>query len=81
MSFLSPHVPQEFQAFGGSWTEQPATYLAGAAICLLILVRFLRKALFPIGALVHAVAAASVVAFAAVIGLVMLVMAALALTR
>ncbi|WP_433831005.1 hypothetical protein ACQP2E_12370 [Actinoplanes sp. CA-015351] len=77
MSFLFPTTsPATVDALDAAWMHQPLVYLAVAAICLLIALRFLRRALAPIGALIQAVAAAAVVAFAAVIALAMLVLAA-----
>jgi hypothetical protein len=59
-----------------SWMHQPISYLAVAAVCLLVALRFLKRALAPIGVLLHAVAAAAAAASAAVLALALLVAAA-----
>jgi hypothetical protein len=69
MSFIFPSSPAT------SWMEQPATYLAVAAACLMITLRFLKRALSQMGALIHAATAAAVVAFTAVFALAMVVIA------
>ena len=77
MSFLFPTTsPAAVDALDASWMHQPLVYIAIAAICLLIALRFLKRAIAPIGALIQAVAAAALVAFTAVIALAMLVLAA-----
>ncbi|MBB2940311.1 hypothetical protein FB565_000015 [Actinoplanes lutulentus] len=77
MTFLFPTTsPATVDALDARWMHEPLVYLAVAAICLLIALRFLKQALAPIGALIQAVAAAAVVAFTAVIALAMLVLAA-----
>jgi len=76
MSFLFPTSPAPVDAFDASFMHQPITYLAVAAVCLVVVLRFLKRALSPIGALVQAVAAAAVVAFFAVVAFAMLVIAA-----
>lgn len=81
MSFLSPTSPAALDALEASWMHQPITYLAVAAACLLIALRFLRRALSPIGALVQAVAAAAVVAFATAFALALLIFAAFTTVR
>ena len=81
MSFsvlTSPAVPDAFDA---SWTHQPITYLTVAAVCLVIVLRFIKQALAPIGALIQAVVAAAIVAFAAVLALAMLIIAAVTTVR
>ncbi|MEU4237359.1 hypothetical protein [Actinoplanes sp. NPDC026619] len=72
MSFLNP---------GAAWTHQPATYLVLAAVCLLIILRFLKRAMAPMSGLIRAATAAAVVAFAAVLALAMLVLAAFTSAR
>lgn len=53
--------------------HRPATlYLLGAAMCLVIALTYMKRALAPIGTLVQAVAAAAVVAFTISIALVLL---------
>ena len=74
MSFLSA-------AFDAPWMHQPITYLAVAAVCLVSVLRFLKRALAPIGVLLHAVAAAAVTAFAAVLALALLLIAAYTTVR
>jgi hypothetical protein len=81
MSFLFPTSPATLDAVSASWTHQPITYLAVAAVCLVVALRFLKRALSPIGALIQAVAAAALVAFAAVLALAMLVIAAFTTVR
>ncbi len=80
MSFLFPTAPPPAITFA-SWMDQPITYLAVAAVCLVIALRFLKRALAPIGALMQAVASAAVVAFAAVLALALLVIAAVTAVR
>ena len=81
MSFLFLSSPATLDAFDASWMHQPITYLTVAAVCLVIVLRFLKRALSPIGALIQAVAAAAIVAFAAVLALAMLVIAAVVTVR
>ena len=81
MSFLFPTPPAPLDALDGSWMHQPITYLGVAAVCLLIALRFLKRALSPIGALIQALSSAAIVAFAAVLALAMLVMAAFTTVR
>jgi uncharacterized membrane protein len=76
--FTSPVPPDAFDA---SWMHQPITYLSVAVVCLVIVLRFLKRALSPVGALVQALVAAAVVAFAAVLALAMLVVAAVTTVR
>jgi hypothetical protein len=78
MSFLSLTSPANLNAFEASWMDQPITYLVAAALCAVFVLRFLKRALAPIGALVQAVAAAAVVA---VLVLAMLVIAAVTMVR
>ncbi|BBH68230.1 hypothetical protein ACTI_49150 [Actinoplanes sp. OR16] len=61
--------------------QQPMTYLVMAALCLVIVLRFLKQALAPIGALIQAIAAAALVALAASIALAMLGVAAFMTVR
>jgi hypothetical protein len=61
--------------------HQPITYLAVAAVCLVVALHFLKRALSPIGALVQVVAAAAIVAFAAALALAMLIIAAVLTVR
>ncbi|HEY0534778.1 MAG TPA: hypothetical protein VGD29_24600 [Actinoplanes sp.] len=81
MSFLCPTSLATTDAFEASWMHQPIVYLVGAGICLVVVLRFLRRALVPIGALIQAVAAAAIVAFAAVLAVAMLVIAAVTSVR
>jgi len=81
MSFLSPAPLATVDALDASWMHQPITYLVIAAICLLVVLRYLKRALAPVGALVDAVAAAAVVAFAAALALAMLLLAAVTTAR
>jgi hypothetical protein len=76
MSFLFPTSPVPLDAVDAPWMHQPITYLAVAAVCLVIALRFLKRALSPIGVLIQAVAAAAVAAFAAVLALALLIFAA-----
>lgn len=81
MSFLiltSPAVPD---AFAASWMHQPITYLTVAAVCLVIVLRFIKQALAPIGVLIQAIVAAAIVALAAVLALAMLIIAAVTTVR
>jgi hypothetical protein len=55
-----------------------ALYLVSAALCLVVALLFVRRALAPIGALVEAVVAAAMVALAIGAALVLLTAAALA---
>jgi hypothetical protein len=61
--------------------NQPITYLTVAAVCLVVVLRYLKRAMAPTGALIHAIAAAAVVATATVVALAMLVIAAVAASR
>jgi hypothetical protein len=81
MSFLIRTSPAPLDAFDASWMHQPIIYLTVAAVCLVIALRFLRRLLSPIGVLIQTVAAAVIVAFAAVLALAMLVIAALTTVR
>lgn len=81
MSFHFRTPPALLDAFDASWTRQPIIYLAVAAVCLVVALRFLKRALAPIGALLHAAAAAAIVVCAAVLALAMLVIAALTTVR
>lgn len=76
MSFHFRTPPALLDAFDASWTRQPIIYLAVAAVCLVVALRFLKRALSPIGVLIQAVAAAAVAAFAAVLALALLIVAA-----
>jgi hypothetical protein len=81
MPLSFPESPEALYALGAPWLHQPLTYLAVAAVCLVVVLRFLRRALFPIGALIQAAAAAAIVAAAAVLALAMLIIAAFATVR
>jgi hypothetical protein len=81
MSLLFPGSRPPLDAVDASWMHQPIIYLAVAAVCLVIALRFLRQALAPIGALIHAVAAAAVVVFTAAFALTMLVAAVFTMVR
>jgi hypothetical protein len=78
-----PLSPAGYGAIAELRSIQPALhaprllYLALAAVLLVIALRFVRRALAPIGALVQAVAAAAVVAFATGLALILVVAAAL----
>lgn len=76
MSFHSPTTTAALDAIDASWTHRPITFLIVAAICLMVVLRFLKQALAPLGALIQAITAAAIVAFAAVLALVMLIVAA-----
>jgi hypothetical protein len=78
MSLLFPISSAPVDTFHASWMNQPIIYLTVAAVSLVIALRFLKRALAPIGALIQAVAAAAVVAFTAVLALAMLIFAAFA---
>jgi len=81
MPLSFPTSPAALDAIDASWMHQPIVYLLVAAICLMVVLRFLKQALAPIGALIQAVAAAAVVAFAAVLALVLLTVAAVTSVR
>jgi hypothetical protein len=81
MSLLFPSLPTSSDAFEASWMNQPIIYLAVAAVCLVIVLRYLKRAVAPLGELIHAIAAAAVVAFAATVALAMLVVAAVVAAR
>jgi hypothetical protein len=76
MSFLFPTTPTNVEVLNAPLLHQPILYLTLAGLCLVIVLRFLKRALAPIGALVQAVAAAAVVAFAAVVAVAMVIVAA-----
>jgi hypothetical protein len=59
-----------------SWADQRIVYLVLAALALMIALRFMKRALAPIGTLVRAVAAAAVVAFTIALALVLVAAAA-----
>jgi hypothetical protein len=71
-----PTSPANFDAIPASWTDQPIVYLVLAALSLLLALRFMKRALAPIGALVQAVAAAAMVAVSVGAALVLLAAAA-----
>jgi hypothetical protein len=73
--------PSLADVLDAAWLHQPVVYLALAGLCMIVVLRFLKRALSPIGALVQAVAAAAVVSFAAVIAFAMLILAALTSMR
>ncbi|GAA4942330.1 hypothetical protein [Actinoplanes utahensis] len=77
----APRDPAPWDAIGTSLLSQPLLYLALAGVCLVVVLRLLKRAMSPIGALIQAVAAAATVAFAAMIALAMLVAAAVATMR
>jgi hypothetical protein len=81
MSFLFSISPAPTDAFPASMMDRPIVYLVIAAICLVIVIRFLKRAMSPIGALFQAVTAAAVVAVAAVLALAMLIVAAVLTAR
>ena len=79
---MYPHLPTSsanFDAFDASWMHQPIAYLVLAAICLIIALRFIKRAIAPVGALLHAVAAAAVVALATALALALVAVAALSI--
>ena len=80
MSFLFPS-PAPSDAFPVSMMDKPIVYLILAGICLVIVIRYLKRAMSPIGALFQAVAAAALVAVAAVLALAMLIIAAVMTAR
>jgi hypothetical protein len=57
--------------------DHSTLYLLAATLCLLIALRYWRRAIQPVGALIHAVAAAAVVAFTIGVAVVLLTAAAL----
>ena len=79
MSF--PHPLVAVSAADSVWMQRPYIYLAVAAVCLVIVLRFLKRMMAPIGALIQAFAAAALVAVAAFVALAMLVIAALMSVR
>ena len=81
MSLLFPTSPATVNGFDAAWLHRPIIYLAVAAICLAIALRFLRRALSPVGALIEAVAAAAVVAFTLVLAFAMVLVAAFMTVR
>lgn len=76
MSFLFPSSPLATDAIAASWTPQPIIFLAVAAVCLVVALRMLKRALSPIGALIQAAAAAALGALAVLMALAMLIAAA-----
>jgi hypothetical protein len=70
MSFLCLTSPATTGALDAPWPHQPTVYLVGAGLCLILVVRLLKRALAPIGAPIKAVAAAALVAALAVAMLV-----------
>ena len=76
MSFPFLTSPAPLDAADTSWAEQPIIYLALAAACMVIVLRLLKRAMSPIGALLQAAAAAAVVAFTALLALAALIIAA-----
>lgn len=81
MSFLSATSTTALGALDAPWTHQPIIYLAVAAVCLVVVLRLLKRAMAPIGAPPQAVAAAAAVTFAALFTLAMLVIAAFLTVR
>jgi hypothetical protein len=75
---MYPHLtsPAEFDAIAASWTDQPIVYLVVAALSLLLALRLMKRALAPVGALVQAFAAATLVAVSIGAALVLLAAAA-----
>jgi len=61
-------------------TRDAVLYLLLAALCLVTALRFVKRALAPIGVIAGAVAAAAVVAFTVALALFFLVAAAIRLT-
>jgi hypothetical protein len=76
MSFLFPTSPASVDVLDAPLLHQPILYLTLAGLCMIVVLRFLRRALYPIGALVQAMAAAAVVALAAMFAVAMLIVAA-----
>lgn len=76
MSLLAPSSLARMDTLDVTWMHQPITYLALAGLCLVVVLRFTERALSPIKPLVQAITAAAVVAFAAVLALAMLIIAA-----
>jgi hypothetical protein len=76
------HAPLHSLPAGASWMDQvlprqgSLLYLTLAALLLVLALRFMRRALAPIGAVMQAVAAAAVVAFAVGLALVLVALAA-----
>ena len=81
MSFLCPTSPTATGALDAPWMHQPIVYLVGAGLCLVVVLSFLKRALAPVGALIQAAAAAAIVAFAAVLAVAMLIIAAVPSVR
>lgn len=69
--------PASFDALDAPWLHQPIVYVALAALCLCLVLRYLRRAVAPIGAFIQAMAAAAVVACATGLALILLLAAAL----
>jgi hypothetical protein len=74
---MLPRLPTPPALFDAPWLHQPFVHLALASLCLLIALRYLRRAIAPVGVLVRAAAAAAVAAFAT--GLALALVAAVAL--
>ena len=53
MPLSFPTSPAALDAIDASWMHQPIVYLLVAAICLMVVLRFLKQALAPIGALIQ----------------------------
>jgi hypothetical protein len=73
-SCTSTSLPHD--AITASWSAHPLLYLVLAALFLLVALRFMKRALAPVGALVQAVAAAALVAVSIGAALVLVAVAA-----
>ncbi|GAA2538706.1 hypothetical protein GCM10010435_02450 [Winogradskya consettensis] len=71
---MNARLESIIESIGGA---QDLLYLALAAALLLIALRFIRRAVAPVGAVIEAAAAAAVVALAAGMALVLVVAAAI----
>lgn len=76
---MNPHFPVSsatIDAFVASQVDRPQVYLIFAAVSLVVALRFAKRALAPVGALMQAAAAAAVVAVAIGVALVLVAVAA-----
>ena len=77
---MSPHLltaPATNGSFDVGWLDRPIVYLALAAISLVIALRFLRRAVAPIGALLQAATAAIVAVLTIGLALALIAVAAI----
>ncbi|BFU45435.1 hypothetical protein [Krasilnikovia sp. MM14-A1004] len=78
MPLLSVASPAILDGQSASWIHHPLTYLAVAAVCLMVALRSLKRAMSPMKALIPAFAAAAFAVVATLLALSMLIIAALA---